>query len=180
MPDPARRQPAWLDGLAPDGVVLRATSLGTARGLYFMGIAAFGALFVILTLLRNGNLLIAAVFGAAALWIGATGLKMLRQGLGGLPILAYDSAGLYVPGPGCIRWADIRRIRLHQVRRSFTIALDLEQPRRARLSLPARLRAEIGHGDVSIAGGTLPVSIKNLLDAIDPYYHAATGRHVSD
>jgi hypothetical protein len=180
MPDPTRRQPAWLDGLAPGGEVLRATSRGTTDGLYFMGIAAFGALFVILTLLRNGNLLIAAVFGAAALWIGATGLKSLRQGLGGLPVLAYDSAGLYVPGTGCIRWADIRRIRLSQVRRSIRIALDLEPSRRARLSLSARLRAVIGQGDVTIAGGILPVSIKNLLDAIDPYYHAGTGRHVSD
>jgi hypothetical protein len=180
MPDPTRRQPAWLDGLAPGGEVLRATSRGTTDGLYFMGIAAFGALFVILTLLRNGNLLIAAVSGAAALWIGATGLKSLRQSLSGLPVLAYDSAGLYVPGTGCIRWADIRRIRLSQVRRSIRIALDLEPSRRARLSLSARLRAVIGQGDVTIAGGILPVSIKNVLDAIDPYYHAVTGRHVSD
>jgi len=178
MPDPAPRQPAWLDGLAPGGEVLRAASFGTTNGLYFVGIAAFGALFVILTLLRNGNPLIAAVVGAAALWIGAIGLRSLRQGLGGLPVLAYDSAGLYVPGTGCIRWADIRRIRLYQSWTSITIALDLEPSRRARLSLPARLRARIVRGDVTIAGGSLPVSIKSLLDAIDPYYHAATRRHV--
>jgi hypothetical protein len=178
MPDPARRQPAWLDGLAPGGEVLRATSLGTTGGLYLMGIAGFGALFVILTLLRNGNLLIAAVFGAAALLIGAIGLNQLRQGLGGLPVLAYDSVGLYVPGAGRIEWADVKRIRPYRARRSVAIALDLEPSRRARLSIPVRLRALLGQGDVTIAGGMLPVSIKALLDAIDPYYHAATGRHV--
>jgi hypothetical protein len=178
MPDPARRPPAWLEGLAPGGEVLRATSLLTFSALYFIGIAGFGVLFLLLTFLRNGNLLIAGLFGAAALGIGAIGVNMLRQGLGHLPVLAYDSAGLYLPSAGCIRWADITRIQLYQGRRSITIAIDLEASRRARLSLPARLRAKTGQGDVTIAAGTLPVSIKNLFDAIDPHYHAATGRHV--
>jgi hypothetical protein len=180
MSDPAPRQPAWLDGLAPGGAVLHASPVATTDGLYFMGIAAFGALFVLLTVLRNGNLLIAAVFGAAALWVGATGLKTLRQGLGGLPVLAYDAAGLYLPGTGCIRWTDISRFRPYQARRSIAIALDLDPARVARLSLPARLRARVGRGDLTIGGRILPVSIKSLLDAINPHYRAATGRRILD
>jgi hypothetical protein len=178
MPDPAPRPPSWLDGLAPGGAVLRATSVPTTDGFYFIGIAGFGTLFVLLTILRNGNLLIAAAFGLAAVWFGVTGGLSVRQGMGHRPVLAYDAAGLYVPGAGCIRWADIRNIRLQRARRSFTIALDLEPGRLAQLSLPARLYARLGRGDVRIAGAILPVSTKDLLDAIAPRYRAATGRRV--
>jgi hypothetical protein len=178
MTDPAPRQPAWLAGLAPGGQVLRATSAGTTDGLYLLGIAGFGALFVLQTVLRNGNLLIAAAFGAAALWIGASGLRTIRHARGGAPILAYDATGLYVPDAGCVRWTDIRGFRVYPSGRSITIALVLEPSRRARLHPWARLRGWSGRGDVTIGGSMLPVSIKKLLDAIDPHYHAATGRHV--
>lgn len=178
MPDPAPRQPGWLDGLAPGGAVLRATSVGTTDGIYFIGIAGFGTLAVFLTLLRNGNSLIAAGFGAAALWFGVVGALSVRRGMGHLPVLAYDAAGLYVPGAGCIRWTDVRDIRLYRARRSFTIALELEPARLAQLSLPARLYSMLGRGDVRIAGAILPISTKGLLDAIGPLYRAATGRRV--
>jgi hypothetical protein len=178
MPDPAPRQPAWLDGLAPDGAVLRATSIGTTDGLYSIGIAGFGVLFVLLTILRNGNLAIAAAFGIGALWFGVTGGLSVRQGMGHGPVLAYDAVGLYVPGAGCIRWTDVRQIRLYRGRRSFTITLELEPARRAQLGLRTRLSGRLGRGDVRIAGAILPVSTKSLLDAIDPLYRAATGRRV--
>jgi hypothetical protein len=178
MPDAAPRQPAWLDGLAPGGDVLRATKAATAGGVYLAGIAGFAAVAVFLTVIRNGNLLVAAGFGVAAVALGVTGLRQMRLGLGRLPILAYDAAGLWVPGAGCIQWADIRRIRPYQGRGSITIAVDLEPSRKARLSVPTRLAALIGQGDVRIAGSFLPVSVKKLFDAIDPHYHRATGRHV--
>ena len=178
MTDPAPRQPAWLAGLAPGGQVLRATRAGTTDGLYFLGLAAFGALLVALTVLRNGNLLIAAGFGVAVLVIGASGLRTIRLARGGAPILAYDSAGLYVPGAGCVRWTDIRGFRVYPAGRTMTIALELEPSRQARLSRWARLRGLSGRGYLTIGGSMLPVSIKKLLEAIDPHYHAATGRHV--
>jgi hypothetical protein len=178
MPDPAQRRPAWLDGLAPDGVVLHATMVRTTDGLYLTGIAGFGALFVILTFLRNGNLLVAGAIGAAAVVIGAVGLKSVREGVRRMPVLAYDAGGLYLPGAGLIRWADIRHFRLLRTRRSVNVALELEPARRARLSTLTRLQARMGQGDMTIAGAILPVSVKGLLDALDPHYHGATGRHV--
>ena len=117
-------------------------------------------------------------FGVGALGFGVVGGLSVRRGLGHLPVLGYDAVGLYVPGAGCIRWTEVRDIRVHRVRRSFTITLELEPARRARLSLPARLYAKLGRGDVRIAGAILPMSTKRLLDAIGPLYRAATGRHV--
>ncbi|HEX5147612.1 MAG TPA: hypothetical protein VFW02_00935 [Candidatus Limnocylindrales bacterium] len=179
MSDAARRQPAWLDGLAPGGEVLRASKLAATGGVYLLGIAGFAALAVFLSVIRNGNLLIAAGFGVAALVLGVMGIRQVRLGLGSFPILAYDATGLYLPGAGCVRWADIRRIRPYQGRSSIMIAVDLEPSRKARLSVPARLAAMTAQGDLRIAGNLLPVSVKKLLDAIDPHYHRATRRHVN-
>jgi hypothetical protein len=178
MSDATRRQPAWLDGLEPGGDVLRAPKAATTGGIYLAGIAGFAALAVFLSVIRNGNLLVAAGFGVAAVVLGLMGLRQVRVALGSLPIVAYDAAGLYVPGAGCIRWADIRRIRPHQGRGAITIAIDLEPSRKVRLSVPTRLAGLVGQGDVRISGSFLPVSVKKVLDAIDHHYHRATGRHV--
>jgi hypothetical protein len=187
-------RPNWVKGLGAGGEIIHATrSAGGSWVAYF--IVGIVAEIVAIASLGSGAWLaggIAALLGVVLLR-GA--VANLRSGLAAGPVVAFDTAGVYVASRGFVPWSRVTggqcalepRYRPRPSGMSswgFAWVLTLmvrsdTAPLRRRWFLPRSRRhpqSISGTERLAINTGTLALSCDELLARMDRRYHAATGR----
>jgi hypothetical protein len=155
-----------------------ATRDAAIGGVILAVVAAVSGLIAIANLASGGSMVWLAFLALAAI-VCVFAVKLLRLGRGGQPVLGFDDGALYMPSVGRVPWADIERGWWYTSYRGASgISFDLTSAARSRLPLANRIMGHLGLGDLSLAGGTLPVYPPDLLERVDRHFNAATGQHL--